>query len=111
MDSIMEDTDDLLLSDNDADKQLLKEMNVYEAESQMYRRNPDYLDPLEFWKQKRDIFPSLFKVALKVLPVPATSVLSEQVFSGAGRIATSERIQLSAATVEKLVYLQRSMTK
>jgi hypothetical protein len=33
MDSIMEDTDDLLLSDNDADKQLLKEMNVYEAES------------------------------------------------------------------------------
>ncbi len=46
-----------------------------------------------------------------MLAVPATSILSEQVFSGAGRIATSGRIKLAGSTLEKLVYLQRSMTK
>ena len=38
-------------------------------------------------------------------------MLSEQVFNGAGRISTKERTSLGSGTIEKLVYLQRTMTK
>lgn len=50
-------------------------------------------------------------MALKLCATPATSVLSEQVFSGAGQIAHKGRTTLASKTLEKLVYLQRSMTK
>jgi hypothetical protein len=46
-----------------------------------------------------------------MLAIPSTSVLSEQVFSGAGRISTKERMSLGKSTIEKIVLLQRTMEK
>jgi hypothetical protein len=56
-------------------------------------------------------YPHLYKLALKMLAIPSTSVLSEQVFSGAGRISTKERMSLGKSTIEKIVLLQRTMDK
>ncbi len=55
--------------------------------------------------------PHLFNAALKMLSVPATSVLSEQVFSGAGNISCKQRSRLNVKTIEQLVLLQRSIAK
>lgn len=90
-DKIVDAVEDLALSCEEDDKQILQEMRAYESDSNLYRRNPDFLDPLYFWSQKGSLYPNLYMVALKLLPVPATSVLSEQVFSGAGRIASKDR--------------------
>ena len=68
-----------------------------------------YIDPLAYWFDKRSTLPQLFNAAMKVLSVPATSVLSEQVFSGAGNISCKQRSRLGVGTIEKLVLLQRSM--
>ena len=56
-------------------------MEAYEADGKMFARVDDYLDPLFYWAQKAHVYPNLFQVAIKALAVPATSVLSEQVFS------------------------------
>ena len=110
-DRIVTDVQDEIETTDQMDKKLLSEMVAYESDAQIFRRNPHYLNPLQFWSDKRSTYPMLYKLALKMLAVPATSILSEQVFSGAGQIATKGRIQLSAKTLEMLVYLQRSMTK
>ena len=47
---------------------------------------------------------------MKLLSVPATSVLSEQVFSTAGMVSTKQRIKLTTRNIEMLVFLQRAMT-
>ncbi len=86
-------------------------METYESDSNIWRKEAQFLNPLVFWWHKKTAYPSLYKLALKLLAVPSTSVLSEQTFSGAGRISTKERSSLSKATIEKLVLLQRSMTK
>jgi hypothetical protein len=38
-------------------------------------------------------------------------VLSEQIFSGAGNISCKQRSRLNVGTIEKLVLLQRSLSK
>ncbi len=88
---------------------MVSEINSYVMEYEVIRSNPQYLDPLKFWYDRRDVYPCLFQLALKTLSIPATSVLSKQCFSKAGNISTSGRARLEAGTVEKLVYLQRSM--
>ena len=95
----------------DETKEIVAEMKVYEEEKKHIRVNDEWLDPMAFWSAKAGVYPCLFRLALKMMSVPATSVLSEQVFSGAGRISTKERSLLAHKTIEQLVYLQRSMTK
>lgn len=63
-------------------------MDVYESDAKIFRTQARYLDPLIFWYEKRDVYKRLSKLAIRMLSVPSTSVLSEQCFSGAGRIAT-----------------------
>jgi hypothetical protein len=80
-------------------------MEAYETDAKIFRKGSRYLDPLVFWYEKRGIYKKLYRLALKVLSVPSTSILSEQTFSGAGRISTKERISLGKSTIEKLVLL------
>ena len=39
---------------------------------------------LDFWKQYKMTFPTLSKVALQVLAVPASTIMIEQIFSSGG---------------------------
>ena len=76
-----------------------REINTYLADSTR-QSSARYLDPLVFWADKKDVYPNLFLLALKVLPVPATSLLSEQIFSTSGQIGTKGRINLAVPTME-----------
>ena len=48
-------------------------------------------DILHFWKNRQDSYPMLSVVAKKILPVPATEVHSESVFSHIGNTITNRR--------------------
>ena len=59
-------------------------------------------DILIYWQQKADVWPQLSSVARGV---PATSTSSERSFSLAGRKLEERRTQLSAASVDGLLFL------
>ncbi len=62
---------------SDEAKQILEEMKLYEQDKKSIRTHQEYLDPLVFWAAKAGVYPCLFHLGLKMMSVPATSVLSE----------------------------------
>lgn len=48
------------------------------------------VDPLLWWKSKRMMYPTFFRLAMKVLSAQATEVPCERVFSSAGNIIFSD---------------------
>ncbi|MBW0564546.1 hypothetical protein O181_104261 [Austropuccinia psidii MF-1] len=59
-------------------------------------------DILAFWKSQGKNFPALRAMACKYLAIPATSALSERVFSGGRKILSYQRASLSPMHVEHL---------
>lgn len=65
-------------------------------------------DPLKWWKNNEHVYPNLSKLAKCYLPVQATSVPSERVFSTAGDLITAERNALAPENVNKLIFLKKN---
>lgn len=66
-------------------------------------------NPLHFWKEHVQQFPSLAAVARKFLCAPCTSVDSERLFSVVSNILDEKRSRLTADRVEMMVFLKRNM--
>lgn len=68
-----------------------------------------YLDrkrnPLEFWEEKKHLFPLLYKMACKYLCIPATSVPSERLFSKAGLLCNMRWNRLAPKKVDLILFL------
>ena len=60
---------------------------------------------LDFWRQKAAIWPRLSSVARTILAIPDTETSSECVFSLAGRTVEDRHTQLSADSVDNLLYV------
>ena len=60
-------------------------------------------DPLQWWKEHQQKFPLLFKVAKKILEIPAQSAASERYFSGLGRIITKARSSIHRELAAEMV--------
>ncbi|XP_026284719.2 zinc finger BED domain-containing protein 4-like [Frankliniella occidentalis] len=67
-------------------------------------------DAYAWWRANKDLFPNLFKLALKYLGIPASSLTSEREFSKAGQIVTVRRANLKPLTVKILVFLHCNLT-
>ncbi|CAF1110190.1 unnamed protein product [Adineta ricciae] len=63
----------------------------------------DEYNPLCFWKARHSSYPVLYKVAARVLAVPATSSAVEREFSFTGNIITQKRSRLCPNTVNDIV--------
>ncbi|XP_016320206.1 zinc finger BED domain-containing protein 4-like isoform X1 [Sinocyclocheilus anshuiensis] len=64
-------------------------------------------DPLQYWERQKLIYPHLYRLAVKYLCTPASSVPCERVFSKAGEVVSKKRNRLSPKTVEKLMFLNK----
>lgn len=62
-------------------------------------------NPFEEWITMKPTYPHLFEVALEYLPILATSVPSERLFSKAGQIITKRRNRLSGEHLNQLIFL------
>jgi hypothetical protein len=63
-------------------------------------------NPDAWWSTQREQHPTLAVVARKYLSAPASSVPSEQLFSGVGNIVTDKRSLLTGKKTEMLVALK-----
>lgn len=83
-------------------QKLKKEVDRYVEEHQ------DSRNPLEWWKERSQLYPTVAQVAREILIIPASSVPSEQNFSLAGNIFTKKRSQLIPEKIDLLTSLNRN---
>ena len=68
-----------------------------------FLKNSCYEPTLIF--DKKNQFPFLYRLALRILCVPVTSAPAERIFSKSGLIMTSYRSRLSTNTLSKLTFV------
>lgn len=66
-------------------------------------------NPCEWWKKNSAEYQLLVPLAMHYLPIPATSVASERLFSAAGNVVTKRRHNLLTDHVEELVFLHENL--
>lgn len=66
-------------------------------------------NPLEFWKKYKLTILELYKISIKYLCVPATSVPSERVFSKTGQITNDRRNRLSTKKLDYIIFLNSNL--
>ncbi|CAF4165076.1 unnamed protein product [Rotaria sordida] len=66
-------------------------------------------DLLLFWRNKKETFPNIAKVARKVLAVPAANTSVERQFSCSKIIIGDRRTRLGAEKLDKLIFLQKNL--
>jgi hypothetical protein len=60
---------------------------------------------LKYWSNVRMVFPNLYKLAVRYLPIVGTSVPCERLFSKAGITLCEKRNRLSAKRLSSLLFL------
>ncbi|RMZ99734.1 Zinc finger BED domain-containing [Brachionus plicatilis] len=73
-------------------------------------KSDDYIDPLDWWQRKEASFPSLAKIAKKILGIPATTASVERFFSKTGYILRQHRLKMADTLAENLFYLKKNRT-
>lgn len=66
-------------------------------------------NPLHFWKRHKNTFPELYKMQLKYLCIPATSVPSERVFSKTGQVTNDRRSRLTPKNLDCIIFLNSNL--
>ncbi|KAG8699533.1 hypothetical protein FRC08_005261 [Ceratobasidium sp. 394] len=69
------------------------------------------VDIISQWKSLRHTFPLIHRLAVDILPVQASSVSSERVFSSSKLTCTRERSRMAVGTVESLQVLKHSLKR
>ncbi|XP_043469890.1 zinc finger BED domain-containing protein 4-like [Leptopilina heterotoma] len=96
--------DKVLNADQDVANGIPVEMRQYFNRPIINRiENPN---PLAAWAVLKGEYPHVYKVALQFLPVLATSVPAERLFSHTGLIATKLRNRISGKHLDQLVFMR-----
>lgn len=96
--------DSVLYDDSDSEAQT-DELDAYLSS----RREKSTNDAMAWWRNNAEQYPKLFAIARKILPVQATSVASERVFSVAGEVDIKSRNKLGDQSVENIVLFKSWM--
>jgi hypothetical protein len=90
---------------------MAEELAAYRAAPPLSMKVRDnYTNPLEWWLQSANRYPTLARLARRFLCIPATSARSERVFSQAGlTIATARARILPDLAGDDLVFLHGAL--
>ncbi|XP_077301621.1 E3 SUMO-protein ligase ZBED1-like [Arctopsyche grandis] len=83
----------------------IRELDKYLNEEYLNRKE----DPLQWWHERRLIYPHVYAYVLKRFCAVATSVPCERVFSATGQVLNERRTLLSSNKVSKLIFLHSNM--
>lgn len=82
----------------------LQELTDYFAAPYDYETSP-----WDWWRSNRHTFPTLARVAAKVLIIPATSVAVERLFSKVKQLVTPQRASLSAERIDQIMLIKENI--
>ncbi len=83
------------------------EIQKYQSDKGLgLQKDGGYNCPLEWWRVHCSDYPHIWKVAERILAIPATSAPSERVFSAAANIVDKKRVRLKPEKVDILVFLR-----
>ncbi|KAF5314462.1 hypothetical protein D9619_011745 [Psilocybe cf. subviscida] len=91
-------------ADEAGEKHVEDELEAYEAAGLIAEHEP--LDLLRFWQEHMTVFPLFYRIALDVLPVQASAVPFERVFSSSKETDTNRRANLSPEKFEEFQILK-----
>ena len=77
-----------------------------------YRSEPTLAedrDALDWWRSKKEEYPTLVRLARKYLCVPATSTQAERVFSWMGWLLNKRRLSMSGEIVSMKLFLMDNL--
>jgi hypothetical protein len=84
-----------------------REMRKYQADKGLRLQTDGcYNCPLEWWREHHTDYPHIWKLAERILAIPATSAPSERVFSSAANIVDKKRVRLKPENIDLLVFLR-----
>jgi hypothetical protein len=69
----------------------------------------DVGDLLQWWHQHKDAYPGLYRVAMELAVIPASSAACEREFSRAGRYLTELRSRMAAHTLRSVMMCGENM--
>ncbi|XP_077321711.1 zinc finger BED domain-containing protein 4-like isoform X2 [Lithobates pipiens] len=72
---------------------------------------PAGTSPLQFWDDKRDVWPALSQVAQELLSCPPTTLQSKRVFSTPGNTPCPQRSQMAPQLMEQMAFLKVNLPK
>ncbi|GKG31854.1 zinc finger BED domain-containing protein RICESLEEPER 2, partial [Tanacetum coccineum] len=74
--------------------------------SRLHPKDFATFDVLGYWKEKKNQFPVLSRMAMNILSVQASSVASKSAFSTSGRLLTIRRTRLTLESLEMCMCLK-----
>ena len=81
-------------------------MDLYLDQGNLDPKFFDKLDVLSYWKDHRDQYPNLSKMACDVLTIPITTVASEFAFILCSHVLTKYHFSILLENVEALIFTQ-----
>lgn len=95
-------------SDEESEDDREEELKVAIAEIDYYNPKPIALDRdiMEYWEEKKFVFPNLYQLAKVVHSVPATEVSVERAFSALRLVLTDLRCNISTETLQKIMFVK-----
>jgi len=84
-------------------------MDVYTRACPLYNNEHAFNDPLQWWKPNYVKYPHAANVAHRYLAVPATSALSERVWSHAARILSRRHARLDDKLAGRIIFVRENI--
>ena len=100
----------------DIDEQRLRDMCMLElnqfahreVKQDMRRKDGSFSNPLNWWRDNESKYPTLAKLAVTFLAVPATSAPSERIWSRAARVLTAKRASLKSEVTSRIMFIREN---
>ena len=83
-------------------------MDLSFLQFEMLDDDGEFTDPLQWWKENENKYPTAAGVAKEYLATPATSAPSERVWSRAARVLTAKRACLKDELVSRMMFVQEN---
>jgi hypothetical protein len=68
------------------------------------------MNVLIYWDNNKKLYPTLFKIAQRVLCIPATNTCIERLFSDSGITITNRRSHLQTNKVNQLLFIRQNLS-